>query len=88
MKKEYTKIASIPDGEKIISMTQYGGGHYWDLKYPFRHHREPRYLVATEKAIYQIEIVPFKGKKKIDKEDYLDEDSNEDLLQTYQQNNK
>lgn len=55
MKNEYIKIASIPEGEKIVAMTTYGGFFYWNWKYPFRHFKESRYLVATEKAIYQIE---------------------------------
>ena len=54
MKKEYTKIATIPEGEKVVSMIEYGGFSYWDFKYPFKHYKEPRYLVATEKAIYEI----------------------------------
>ena len=54
MKKEYIKIATIPEGEKIVSTTTYGGGIYWDFKFPFKHYKEPRYLVATENAIYEI----------------------------------
>lgn len=36
------------------AMVEYGGFGYWDFKYPFKHYKEPRYLVATEKAIYEI----------------------------------
>lgn len=56
MKSEYAKLASIPEDEKVVSAITYGGFYYWDLKYPFRHYKEPRYLVATEKAIYQLQI--------------------------------
>lgn len=56
MKKEYMKIASIPEDEHIVSMIQYGGGYRWNFKYPFKHYVEPRYIVATNKAIYQITI--------------------------------
>ena len=58
MKKEYTKVASIPDGEKIVSTVTWGGWHYWSMKYPFQHYKQPRYLVATDKAIYEITITP------------------------------
>ena len=54
MIKEYIKIASISEGEKIVSTTQYGGGYYWSFKYPFKHYKQPRFLVATENAIYEI----------------------------------
>lgn len=56
MRKEYIKIASIPDDEKIVAMTQYGGFFYWNWSYPFRHYKKPRYVVATEKAVYQIDV--------------------------------
>lgn len=54
MKKEYIKIATIPQDEKIVSTTTYGGGYYWSWVFPFKHYKAPRYLVATEKAIYEI----------------------------------
>lgn len=56
MQREYIKIASIPESEEIISVTTFGGYFRYDFKYPFRHYVEPRYLVATKKAIYQLEI--------------------------------
>lgn len=56
MQKEYKKVATIPSDEKIVSTTVFGGGYYWNWKYPFKHFKQPKYLVATEKAIYQLEI--------------------------------
>jgi len=58
MKREYIKIAIIPEDEKIVSMIQYGGFYHWNFKYPFRHFTEPRYLIATEKAIYELTVPP------------------------------
>lgn len=57
MKMEYTKIASIPQDEEIVSMIQNGGYFYWDFKYPFRHYKEATYLIATKKAIYEIKFM-------------------------------
>ena len=54
MEKKYIQIAEIPNGEKIVSAITYGGGWNWNWKYPFIHYQEPRYLVATEKAIYEV----------------------------------
>lgn len=54
MKKEYRKLMTISEGEKIITCSTYGGFFYWSLKFPFRHYKKPRYLVATENAIYEI----------------------------------
>jgi hypothetical protein len=54
MNKEYLKIASVPKDEKIVACISYGGFYYWSWKYPFYHYKEHRYLVATEKAIYEI----------------------------------
>lgn len=56
MEKEYIKMASVPEDEHIVAMTQYGGFYYWNFKYPFKHYKEPRYLVATQKSIYEIHI--------------------------------
>lgn len=56
MNKEYIKIASIPDGEEIVTTTTFGGRYYWDSKFPFRHYREPKYFIATKNAIYTIEL--------------------------------
>jgi hypothetical protein len=57
MEKEYIKIASLPDGEEIVSTTTFGGRFYWNFKFPFRHYREPKYFVATRNAIYTVEII-------------------------------
>ncbi len=56
MQKEYVRLASVPEDEHIVAMTQYGGFYYWNFKYPFKHYKEPRYLVATQKSIYEIHI--------------------------------
>lgn len=52
--KEYRVIAEMPKNEKVVSTTQYGGFNYWNAKFPFHHYKEPRFLVATESAIYEI----------------------------------
>ncbi len=54
MKKEYTKIASIAPEEKIVAMISIGGYWYWNWKYPFRHYKDFRFMVATEKGVYEI----------------------------------
>ena len=54
MTKEYIKIASVPKDERIVSTTMYGGYSYWDFRFPFKHYKTPRFLVATEKAIYEV----------------------------------
>lgn len=54
--KEYKRILEIPEDEKVVSVIRYGGGYRWDFKYPFRHYVEPRYIIATEKSIYQMEV--------------------------------
>jgi len=54
MNKTYTQIATIPPEEKIVSTTVFGGHSYWSWEYPFYHKTKERYLVATEKAIYEI----------------------------------
>lgn len=57
MKKQYIKVATIPKGEEIVDAITYGGGYYWNYKFPFRHYKEPKYLVATKKAIYQLDTI-------------------------------
>jgi hypothetical protein len=58
MKKEYIKVASIPDGERIVSTTIYGGGYYWNWVYPFKHYKSPSFIVATDIAIYKLNTTP------------------------------
>jgi hypothetical protein len=52
----YLHVFESPNGEKIVSMIEYGGHYRWDFKFPFRHYVEPRRFIATEKAIYQLII--------------------------------
>ncbi len=58
MENRYTKLASIPDDEKIVAVTRMWGGFYWDFKYPFRHLKEERYFIATEKCVYELSAPP------------------------------
>jgi len=53
--RKFTTIVSLPK-EKIVSMVSFGGGDYWDWKFPFRHYRTTSYIVATENGIYKLEI--------------------------------
>lgn len=48
------QLMTIPKDEEIVSTTVYGGGHYWSLKYPFKHYKKPRYLIATKNAVYEL----------------------------------
>jgi len=56
LQKEYIKIYSVPEGEKIVTAITYGGFYRWDFKFPFIHYVQKRHLVATEKSIYQLLI--------------------------------
>jgi hypothetical protein len=51
-----TFLGGVPEGEEIVSTTTFGGYYRWDGKFPFRHYVQPRYLIATRDAIYQLAI--------------------------------
>jgi hypothetical protein len=61
MKKEYTRIASVPTDEKIVSTVTLGGHYYWSFKFPFRHYKKPLLYVATQNAIYIIDLIETKA---------------------------
>lgn len=57
MKKEYIKIASIPEGEIVVSAIEWNSNKiYWDFKYPFRHKISSNYIIATQKSVYLLNI--------------------------------